>query len=111
MKHALVNGQLMPATPDAPAMATCPGCGGQVKLLNRQGTYFWRHVEFPREGCPPAQSNRWMRQVGDIVVELRLDESEGHRLELRGLSAREEGAGLVIELGEVRAVGSWCGPG
>jgi hypothetical protein len=54
VKQALVNGQLTPATSDAPAMATCPGCGGQVKLRNRQGTYFWRHVELPREGCRPA---------------------------------------------------------
>jgi hypothetical protein len=51
MKHALVNGQLTPATLDAPVMATCPGCGAQVKLRNRQGTYFWRHVELPRNGC------------------------------------------------------------
>ena len=54
MKHALVDDQLTPATPDAPVMATCPGCGGQVKLRQRQGTYFWRHVELPREGCRPT---------------------------------------------------------
>lgn len=54
LKHALVNGQLTPATSDAPAMATCRGCGGQVKLRNRQGTYTWRHVELPRGGCRPA---------------------------------------------------------
>lgn len=51
MKHALVNGQLSPATPDAPAMGPCPGCGGPVKLRNRQGTCFWRHVQLPRGGC------------------------------------------------------------
>jgi len=51
MKHALVNGQLTLATPDAPATATCPNCSGLVKLRHRQGTYFWRHVELPREGC------------------------------------------------------------
>jgi len=54
MKHALVNGQLTPATPQAPAMATCPNCGGPVKLRNRQGTCFWRHVELPRGGCNPT---------------------------------------------------------
>lgn len=46
MKHALVDGQLTPAT--------CPGCGSQVKLRQRQGTYFWRHVELPRGGCQPV---------------------------------------------------------
>ena len=54
MKHALVNDQLTPATPDAPAMATCLNCGGLVKLRNRQGTYFWRHVELPCGGCNPS---------------------------------------------------------
>lgn len=56
MKQALVNGQLTLATPDAPMVATCPGCGVQVKLRNRQGTYFWRHVELPRGGCNPLTS-------------------------------------------------------
>jgi hypothetical protein len=102
MKHALVNGQLTPATSDTRAMATCPACGGQVKLRNRQGTDFWRHVELPRGGCPPSQSNRWTRQVGDFVVELHFDEPEGRHLKLRSLSAEEERAGLVIGLGEVR---------
>jgi len=54
VKHALVNGQLILATPDAPAMATCPNCGGPVKLRNRQGTCFWRHVQLPRGGCHPS---------------------------------------------------------
>lgn len=53
MKHALVNGQLTRATPDAPATASCPHCGGLVKLRNRQGTLFWRHVQLPRGGCRP----------------------------------------------------------
>jgi hypothetical protein len=106
MKRALVNSQLIPATPDAPVVATCPNCGGQVKLRNRQGTYFWRHVELPRDGCPPTQSNRWTRRVGDFVVELHFAGPEGHHLKLRSLIA--EGAsgtsGLVVGLGEVRAV-------
>jgi len=58
MKLALVNGQLTPATAYAPAMATCPGCGGQVKLRNRQGTYFWRHVELPLSGCHPSTTEQ-----------------------------------------------------
>jgi hypothetical protein len=104
MKHALVNGQLTPATPDAPVLATCPNCGDQVKLRNRQGTYFWRHVELPREGCPPPQSNLWTRRVGDFVVELHFAGPEGHHLKLRSLSAGEAGerSGLVVGLGEVR---------
>jgi len=66
MKHALVNGQLTPATPDAPAMATCPNCGGPVKLRNRQGTFFWRHVQLPRGGCNPPNPEQAV--TGDDVV-------------------------------------------
>ena len=66
MKHALVNGQLTPATPDAPAMATCPNCGGPVKLRKRRGTYFWRHVELPRGGCRPLNPESVV--AGDDVV-------------------------------------------
>ncbi len=113
MKHALVNGQLTPATSDAPAMATCPNCGGHVKLRKRRGTYFWRHVELPRDGCRPPNPEsvvtgddrkRWARRVGDLIVELHLDAPEGHHLKLRSLSAEEAGgsSGLVIGLGEVR---------
>ena len=113
VKHALVNGQLTPATPNAPAMTTCPNCGGLVKLRNRQGTYFWRHVQLPRDGCHPPNPEsvvtgdnrkRWTRRVGDFVVELHLDAPGGHHLKLRSLSAEEAGepSGLVIDLGEVR---------
>jgi hypothetical protein len=100
MKHALVDGQLTPATSDAPVMATCPACGGQVKLRSRQGTFFWRHVELPLSGCQPVntgsavagdESKHWTRRVGDFVIELHLDESEGYRLELRSLSEEEGG--------------------
>jgi hypothetical protein len=45
MQHALVDGQLITAAPDAPATAACPHCGGTVALRARQGTYFWRHVQ------------------------------------------------------------------
>ena len=61
VKHALVNGQLTSAIPDAPATATCPGCGDQVKLRQRQGTYFWRHVELPFGGCHPANPESVVR--------------------------------------------------
>ena len=113
VKHALVNGQLTPATPDAPTMATCPGCGGQVRLRNRLWTYFWRHVELPREGCYPASPGsvvrgddrkRWARRVGDLVVELYLDTPDRHHLKLSSMSTEKTGgsSGLVIGLGEVR---------
>ena len=115
MKHALVNGKLTPATPDAPAMATCPNCGGQVKLRRRRGTCFWRHVELPREGCRPPNPEsvvtgddrkRWTRRVGDLLIELHLDAPGGHHLKLRSLSAEKAdgSSGLVIGLGEVRPV-------
>jgi len=113
MKHALVNGQLTPATPDAPAMATCPNCGGLVKLRKRRETYFWRHVELPRDGCRPPSPEpvvtgddrkRWTRRVGDLIIELHLDALDEHHLKLHSLSAEEAGgsSGLVIGLGEVR---------
>lgn len=113
MKHALVNGKLIPATSDAPAMATCPNCGGQVKLRRRRGTYFWRHVELPREGCRPPDlesvvtgddRKRWARRVGDLIIELHLDAPGGHHLKLRSLSKEKAdgSSGLVIDLGGVR---------
>ena len=115
MKHALVNGQLTPATPDGPAMASCPKCGGQVKLRKRRGTYFWRHVELPLSGCHPPNPEsvvtgddrkRWTRRVGDLIVELHLDAPDEYHLELRSLSAEKAdgSSGLVIGLGEVRPV-------
>ncbi len=82
MKHALVNDQLTPATPDAPTMATCPGCGGQVKLRNRQGTCFWRHLELPREGCQPVNPESAVRAEADRLTQGKspldwFDETDG----------------------------------
>jgi hypothetical protein len=37
--------------PDTPAAALCPDCKQPVKLRKRQGTYHWRHVRVPRNGC------------------------------------------------------------
>lgn len=114
MKHALVDGQLIPATPHAPAMAVCPNCGGLVALRNRQGTHFWRHVQLPRDGCRPPNPEsvvtgdddlkRWTRRVGDLLIELFLDAPEGPHLKLRSLSAEKAGepTELVIPLREVR---------
>jgi hypothetical protein len=62
MKHALVNGQLIQATPNAPSTAICPHCGGVVTLRVRQGTWFWRHEQRPRGGCPPLQMESGTRR-------------------------------------------------
>jgi hypothetical protein len=64
MKRALVNGELVPATVEAPARATCPDCGGVVELRSRQGTYFWRHVQLIRGDCSPEKAPpRWRRSL------------------------------------------------
>lgn len=113
MKHALVNGQLVPATSNAPQTATCPHCGSPVKLRNRQGTHFWRHVQLPLSGCPLPSSesvgtgddhDRWMRQVGDWIIELHLDPPDGCHLKLRRLSAEgaDEPSELTLSPEEVR---------
>ena len=118
MKQALVNDRLTSAARDAPLTATCPDCGGIVKLRSRQGTYFWRHVELPLEGCPPSSHRRttkgegdatanhrrpWVRRVGDLVIELHPGEPH---LRLRSLSAENTGgpAGLTIAPGEARSL-------
>jgi len=118
MKQALVNERLTPAARDAPLRAMCPDCGGIVKLRSRQGTYFWRHVELPLEGCPPSSPRRttkgegdatandgqlWMRQVGDLVIELHPGEPH---LRLRSLSAEKTGdpAELTIAPAEARSL-------
>jgi hypothetical protein len=118
MKHALVKGQLVPATSDAPQTAICPHCGSPVKLRNRQGTHFWRHVQLPLSGCPPPSPesvgtsddhDRWTRQVGDWIIELYPDPSGGSHpggshLKLRRLSAEgaDEPSELTLPLEEVR---------
>ncbi len=104
MQHALVNNQLTPAAPGAPATAACPHCGGLVALRARKGTHFWRHVELPREGCPPPNPGPeagddpalQTRRVGDFIIEGDLRASCGPSLRLRSLSA--EGAGEPSEL-------------
>ena len=122
MKDALINGQPTPAVPDAPRMATCPNCGGVVKLRSRQGTYFWRHELRPRGGCKPQQAQeviseplptnagydykRGMRQVGDLVIELHAEKNDarGQHLKLRSLSAEADDltSGIVVQLTEAR---------
>ena len=57
MRKAIVDGRLMAASPEAPAVATCPACGGQVEKRKRrkrngEATWFWRHQPGEGEGCP-----------------------------------------------------------
>ena len=56
MREAIVNGKLVPASPDAPDVATCPSCGGEVHKRKRhrmdgQATYYYRHTTGTDE-CP-----------------------------------------------------------
>jgi hypothetical protein len=56
MKKALVDGKLVEASPEAPEMATCPGCGGEVRKRKRRRsdgdvTWFWRHKTGVGDGC------------------------------------------------------------
>jgi hypothetical protein len=106
MKQALVKDQLTPAAPGAPPTAICADCGGLVKLRTRKGTYFWRHAELPRAGCPPSNPEqvatgegsampgdrgRWVRRVGDLAVELHLDAPEGPYFKLQSLRTGQTG--------------------
>ena len=57
MRKAMVDGRMMAASPESPAAATCPTCGGQVeKRKRRKGdgevTWFWRHQPREGDGCP-----------------------------------------------------------
>ncbi len=57
MRRAMVDGQLVRASPEAPAEATCPACGGAVEKRRRRRsdggvTWFWRHRRGEGEGCP-----------------------------------------------------------
>lgn len=122
MKNALLDDQLVLATPDAPATATCPHCGGAVKLRSRQGTWFWRHVRRPIGGCRPQQTRepepgqadaivntrdrvRWTRQIGDLIIELQPGHG-GHHLTLRSPGVEMDGrpVELVVHLAHVRSL-------
>jgi len=59
MKIALTpEGAPIEASPDAPAQAICPHCGGIVLLRGRkvmgsnQKSYYWRHVNNSNPNCP-----------------------------------------------------------
>jgi len=60
MKIALdETGQNIQAEAEAPEIATCPYCGGQVALRRRRSgyltenfTYFWRHKDRENQNCP-----------------------------------------------------------
>jgi len=57
VREAIVEGRLVPASPDAPEKAACPACGGAVKKRKRrtmggQVTYFYRHERKVGGECP-----------------------------------------------------------
>lgn len=57
MREAVVEGQPVPADPDAPEKAVCPACGGAVRKRKRrtmdgQVTYFYRHERKAGKKCP-----------------------------------------------------------
>ena len=56
MKHALDNGKLIEAGPDAPKRAVCPHCGAEVTLHRRRKyrgeVWYWRHVRGAPRRCP-----------------------------------------------------------
>jgi hypothetical protein len=57
VREAIVEGQLVPAGPDAPEEAICPACGGAVRKRKRrtmdgQVAYFYRHERGTGEKCP-----------------------------------------------------------
>ena len=59
MRQALVNDQLTPASPDAPATAVCPGCGHPVDLRRREATWFWRHKTGAPKDCLAKRDKGW----------------------------------------------------
>lgn len=57
MREAEVNGKRVVATPDAPDVASCPGCGTEVqkrRVTRMDGTvtYFYRHKRGQGKDCP-----------------------------------------------------------
>jgi hypothetical protein len=90
-------------------MTICPDCGGLVMLRSWQGTYLWRHVELPRDGCHPSNhesvatgegdattdnGEHWICLVGDFIIEPHLDAPERSHLKLHSQSAEERGMGI-----------------
>jgi hypothetical protein len=57
MQDARVKGKLVIAGPDAPDVAVCPDCGGEVRKRKRSRmdkgvTYFYRHKRGQGKHCP-----------------------------------------------------------
>ncbi|MCP4538959.1 MAG: hypothetical protein GY832_17630 [Chloroflexi bacterium] len=61
MQDAVVNGNLIQASPDSPEQAQCPTCGAAVVRRKRRrmdGDYSWfyRHVQGEGRDCPRRYS-------------------------------------------------------
>ena len=57
MRRAMIDGEVVTAGPEAPSVATCPACGGEVEKRKRRRsdgevTWFWRHRPGQGDGCP-----------------------------------------------------------
>ena len=95
MKEALVNGQPILASPDAPKVATCPACGHLVGLRRREDTWFWRHRQGGPQDCPargsPNKRKRAMNEASHVT-----DPALAENL-----------AGVCEMLNEIGAKGTW----
>jgi len=70
VRIALLDGRLTFAEPGAPGKATCPGCGGVVRLYwSRQGAHFWRHKHSPRGVCSLVRRRPGDEEVYAIVTD------------------------------------------
>ena len=60
MRDAMIDDRQVLASPEAPDVATCPACGGEVRKRKRrdgdQVTYFYRHKAGVGDGCPRRYS-------------------------------------------------------
>jgi hypothetical protein len=57
MREAKMGNRLVVAGPDAPEVATCPDCGGEVhkrkrRTMDKSTTWYYRHKRGQGKGCP-----------------------------------------------------------
>lgn len=57
-KARLPDNRLVEASAEAPKLARCPDCGGEVilrhrkRMITREVSYFWRHRDYDNLRCP-----------------------------------------------------------